>query len=229
MAVEQWREYEDAELVVEALLGKGTAFDELVFRYRPAVLAAVLRQVPSRAVAEEVCQEALVRAFKALPMLRDPMRFPAWLHSIARREVIRQGPSESREASHAPLDEEALDRGASGGHGEWEALERRLEAERVRQAMAALPDEFQLVLTLYYWAEMPLERISAFIGRPVSTVKWRLHRARALMRARLAVAMAEETEETWRNDDERRTERAVSRSAAHGAHAGQGGCVGSRG
>src|SRR5438132_165211 len=46
MVVECWRDYEDEELVVQALLGKIAAFDELVLRYRPAVLAAISRQAP---------------------------------------------------------------------------------------------------------------------------------------------------------------------------------------
>src|SRR5262249_22049072 len=152
-------------------LGKAAAFDELVSRYRPAVFAAIRRQVSSQAVAEDICQEALLRAFRALPMLRDPSRFPAWLHAIARREVLRRGPGESRAADHAPLDEHVLDQSPFVGQPAWDALERREEAERVRQAMATLPEEFQLVLTLRYWAEMPLERIASFLGRPLTTVK----------------------------------------------------------
>src|SRR3712207_1013185 len=108
MAVERWDEYEDAELVAEVLLGDANAFDILVQRYRSAVLAAVLRRVSTRSVAEDICQEAFLRAFRALPRLQDPRRFAAWLHAIARREVIRHGPGEARAASHTPLDEESL-------------------------------------------------------------------------------------------------------------------------
>jgi len=46
-------------------------------------------------------------------------------------------------------------------------------------------EEFQLVLTLRYWAEMPLEQIAGYLGRPLTTVKWRLHRARSQMRKKI--------------------------------------------
>jgi RNA polymerase sigma-70 factor (ECF subfamily) len=67
MVVDRWEEYEDAELVVEALLGNLTAFDTLVQRYRCAVLAAVLRTVSSRPMAEDICQESFLQVFRALP------------------------------------------------------------------------------------------------------------------------------------------------------------------
>ncbi len=240
VTVERWDEYEDEELVVEALLGQTTAFDALVHRYRPAVLAAVLRQAPSRPVAEEICQEAFLRAYRALPHLRDPSRFPAWLHAIARREVIRHGPGETQAASHLPLDEQFPAVVEASEQSVWRTLERREEGEWVRQALGELPEDFQLILTLRYWADMPLEQIARFIDRPLSTVKWRLHRARALMRHRLMMApsavcgvdpsvgatVGEAADQKVGPTDQRRhsndtaRERNDSRTAAHRTHAG---------
>jgi len=189
MGSQRWQEYEDVELVVECLVGNAAAFDGLVARYRPAVLATVLRLVPARPVAEDICQETFVRAFRALLHLRDPTRFAAWLHAIARREVIRHGPAEARAADHAPLDELDLQQGSGhpvgGAASGSSAVERWVEGEAIRQAMASLPEELQLVLTLRYWADLSLEQIAAYLGRPLSTVKWRLHRARLLMKQQL--------------------------------------------
>jgi RNA polymerase sigma-70 factor (ECF subfamily) len=181
----RWDDYEDAELVVETLVGNIAAFDALVVRYRTAVLATVLRQVPARPIAEDICQEAFLRAFRALARLREPQRFAAWLHAIARREVIRHAPVEARAADHATLDEPLLEQGVGQDASGWESLERREEGESIRRAMASLPEEFQLVLTLRYWADLPLEQIAAYLDRPLTTIKWRLHRARALMKQRL--------------------------------------------
>src|SRR5436309_14817606 len=222
VAIERWQEFEDEELVVASLLGQIAAFDVLMVRYRPAVRAAVSRQIARRELAEDICQEAFLLAFKALPQLADRSRFPAWLHMIARRQAIRHNRGEAR-ASHTPLDELILEHSEVMGQTGWEALERKADQEWVREAMATLPQEFQLVLTLRYWSEMPLERISAFLGLPLTTVKWRLHRARALMRERLIrspdgdyQALARTDQETRRNHHESRTR---SRTAAHRAHA----------
>lgn len=198
MAIERWQEFEDEDLVVASLLGEIAAFDVLVLRYRPAVLAAVSRQISRRGLAEDICQEAFLLAFKALPQLADRSRFPAWLHMIARRQAIRFNRGETR-ASHTPLDELILEHSEVLADPGWDALERQEEQASVRQAMAALPAEFQIVLALRYWSEMPLERIAAFLGLPLSTVKWRLHRARELMRARLIATQAEPADRVHRD------------------------------
>jgi RNA polymerase sigma-70 factor, ECF subfamily len=218
VAIERWQEFEDEKLVVAALLGDIAAFDVLVLRYRPAVLAAVSRQISRRELAEDICQEAFLLAFKALPQLADRQRFPAWLHAIARRQAIRHSRGEAR-VSHTPLDDLILDHSEVLSQSGWDALEREEEQEWVREAMGSLPEEFQLVLRLRYWSEMPLERISAFLGLPLSTVKWRLYRARALMRERLTAARAEPTSDTVRNENDQRNERSQRRAAAPCAHA----------
>jgi RNA polymerase sigma-70 factor (ECF subfamily) len=250
MAYEHWLEFGDDELVVAALLGEIAAFDMLVLRYRPAVLAAVGRQISQRGLAEDICQEAFLLAYKALPQLSDPERFGAWLHAIARRQAIRHARGEAR-ASHSPLDEMLLEQSkvlgwqANVAQSGWETLERKADQEWVRQAMATLPEEFQIVLTLRYWSELPLERIASFLGLPLSTIKWRLHRARALMRQRLTAEPQPnqraargdtshlrhaggreantnprpERNNKTRNDDEPRTYRAGSRAPAYCASA----------
>jgi RNA polymerase sigma-70 factor (ECF subfamily) len=219
VAGERWQDYEDAELVVECLVGNHGAFDGLVTRYRAAVLATVLRRVPSRDVAEEICQEAFVRAFRALHLLRDPFRFPAWLHAIARREVVRHGPREARAIDHLPLDDACLATATYCEPAGWEQVERRETDAAVRQTMAALPEELQLVLTLHYWAEMPLEQISRYVGRPVSTIKWRLFRARALMRQQLTAVPSQTSHRRRRKSDDTTSEWSDSRTAAYCPHA----------
>jgi RNA polymerase sigma-70 factor (ECF subfamily) len=193
MAIERWEEFADEELVLAALLGEIAAFDVLVLRYRPGVLAAVSRQISHRGVAEDICQETFLLAFKALPQLNDASRFGAWLHAIARRQAIRVSRGEAR-AAHSPLDELILSHSEVLGESGWDTLERQEQHAFVRQAVAALPEEFQLVVRLRYWGDMPLERIAAFLGLPLSTVKWRLHRARALMRERLNAAATDAAE-----------------------------------
>jgi RNA polymerase sigma-70 factor (ECF subfamily) len=225
VAIERWQEFEDEELVVASLLGQIAAFDVLVLRYRPAVLAAVSRQIARRELAEDICQEAFLLAFKALPQLADRTRFPAWLHMIARRQAIRHNRGEAR-ASHTPLDELILEHSEVMAQSGWDALEREEEQEWVRQAMAALPEEFRIVLSLRYWSEMPLERIAGILGLPLSTVKWRLHRARALIRAQLIAAQAEPTGYSMRKQNDTRTEGHSHRAAAPGAHAGEDGLDG---
>jgi RNA polymerase sigma-70 factor (ECF subfamily) len=193
MAIEHWQNFSDAELVVAAVYGEIAAFDVLVLRYRPGVLATIARQVSQRGIAEDICQESFLLAFKALPQLSDASRFGAWLHAIARRQAIRTGRGEAR-AAHSPLDELILAHSEVLGQSGWETLEQKEQQAWVREAVAQLPEEFQIVLRLRYWGEMPLERIAAYLSLPLTTVKWRLHRARALMRERLTATAADAAE-----------------------------------
>src|SRR3989454_10039681 len=89
VAFERWQEFEDEKLVVAALLGDIAAFDVLVLRYRPAVLAAGSRQISRRGPAGGVCQGGVPLAVKALPQLAGRSRFPPRLHMIAPRPAIR--------------------------------------------------------------------------------------------------------------------------------------------
>src|SRR5579859_4223299 len=79
----------DEELVLGAVLGNPRAFDELVRRFRGAMIFIAQRELGSREVAEDVAQEAFLLAFEALPQLQDPARFAGWLCAITRRRAQR--------------------------------------------------------------------------------------------------------------------------------------------
>jgi len=78
----------DEVLVVAAILGDLDAFDELATRYRAAVVR-VAQAIVGRDDAEDVAQDALLLAFKALPSIEDPTRFAAWLAVITRHRAFR--------------------------------------------------------------------------------------------------------------------------------------------
>src|SRR5215510_8426332 len=88
----------DQILVVAAILGDLEAFDELASRYRAAVVRTA-QAIVGREYAEDVAQEALLLAFKALPSIEEPRRFAAWLSAITRHRALRFGKFESTQSS----------------------------------------------------------------------------------------------------------------------------------
>jgi RNA polymerase sigma-70 factor, ECF subfamily len=172
----------DEVLVLAAILGDVEAFGELADRYGAAAVR-VAQAVVGRDDAEDVAQEALLLAFKALPAIENPAKFPAWLGAITRNRALRWARREgARKAASVELDELLVERLAS--------LARPLAAddgrhEELGRALAEIPPDYALVLRLRYFDEMPLDRIAAFLGVPLSTVKWRVHRGKALVRERL--------------------------------------------
>src|SRR5437660_906500 len=88
----------DEILVVAAIVGDLRAFDQLVLRYRPAVVR-LAQSIVGREHAEDVAQDALLLAFKALPTIEEPRKFAAWLSTITRHRATRFSKRESTQQS----------------------------------------------------------------------------------------------------------------------------------
>lgn len=179
------RELPDEVLVVAAILGDLDAFGELVRRYRPAVVRTA-EAVVGRDDAEDVAQDALLLAFKALPSIDEPERFAAWLMVITRHRALRHDRRERRRHDgRVPLDAVLLDRlDALAGP----SVGREAEDPDLHAALDRLPPELALPLRLQFFDAMPQRRIAAALGVPVSTVKWRVHRGKQLLREALEPA-----------------------------------------
>jgi len=169
----------DELLVVAAILGNLEAFEELVMRYRPAVVR-LARTIAGADYAEDVAQDSLLLAFKALPGIEEPRKFGAWLSAITRHRALRFSKSETMQ-KRVPLDEALLEK--------IEALARPIadkeRDEATIQALDSLPADYAMPLRLRFLDEMPLDRIAAFMGVPLSTVKWRIHHGKKLLRAKV--------------------------------------------
>ena len=172
----------DAELVVAALTGNTQAFDVLVTRYRRPMLTIAQQIVRNPTDAEDVVQDALLRAFEALPQLSDLNRFGSWLHSITRNRALRYYKNASRYQPQEDM-EPYLNRSTdTSAEDPARIVERELTQQGIRDAIQELPDDFRAVIELFYWAEMPQKRMAEFLSLPLTTVKWRLHKAKELLK-----------------------------------------------
>ena len=168
----------DEVLVMAAILGDLEAFEELVVRYRPAVVR-LARTIVGPNDGEDVAQDALLLAFKALPAIDEPRKFAAWLSAITRHRAFRFSKSEKAHLSkRLELDELLLEKIHALGQPLTEKSENREAMERLEE----LPEEYALPMRLRFVDEMPVKRIAAFMGLPLSTVKWRLHQGKKLMK-----------------------------------------------
>jgi RNA polymerase sigma-70 factor (ECF subfamily) len=171
----------DELLVIGAILGNLDAFEQLVLRYRPAVVR-LARTIVGADHAEDVAQDSLLLAFKALPTIDEPRKFGAWLSAITRHRALRFGKSETAQSSkRVALDEALLEK--------VEALATPLTDkhadESMLKALDSLPADYAMPLRLRFLDDMPLKRIAAFMGLPLSTVKWRIHHGKKLLRAKV--------------------------------------------
>lgn len=174
---------DDGQLAVWARDGCREAFDELARRYRGGVFLIARQTLGNSWRAEDVAQEALLAAFRALPTLTDPARFGAWLAAITRHRARRVARQESR---FVPLEPAHLD-----------SLQATADSapEELAEAFDALGGDYQVVLRLRYWEEWSVAQIASFLSLPVTTIKWRLHYGREVLRRRLSRDREEEDHE----------------------------------
>ena len=169
----------DEILTVSAILGDLEAFDELVLRYRAAVVR-LAQSIVGYEDAEDIAQDALLLAFQALPSIENPDRFAAWLMTITRNRALRFSQQKQRyRINNTEINEVLLERLVSlspplSEEQDWD--------ENLKRAMAGLPADYAIVLQMRFFDEIPLKRIGAFLEIPVSTVKWRIYRGKQLLR-----------------------------------------------
>jgi len=180
---------EEREWIARARGGDAQAYRRLVERYSDRAYGLAFRMLGSAPEAEEVAQDAFVRAWRALPRFRGDSSFSTWLHRIVvRRALDRSAVLKSRRAREGPLEELETSE-AIALHGEdpagWEE-ERSLRLERL---LDSLSDVQRAAVMLYYYEDRSVDEVAAALGIPGGTVKTHLHRARGLLRARW---MAEE-------------------------------------
>ena len=171
---------DDVELIQCILAGDDNAFSTLVGKYQKPVHALVWRKIGDFHIAEEITQDAFLKAYKELATLKKPHRFAHWLSVIATRGCIawlrkkRLSTQSLEDTSHAQLEKATY-----SGHviQENERTEAEAQREVVQKLLAKLRENERTVITLHYFGEMSCEEISEFLGASVGTIKSRLRRA----------------------------------------------------
>lgn len=171
---------EEAKLLRSAQSGDDHAFGRLVEPYLDPLYRLASRILNGRPEAEDAVQEALYRAWRALPTFRQDAKFSTWLYRITWRVCVDM----LNKHETLPLDLDVKDRSRERDP------ERRLESIEnksvIEEALKDLSVHYRTALTLFYIEDLSVREIGEILGIPVATVKTHLHRARQAMKARLA-------------------------------------------
>jgi RNA polymerase sigma factor (sigma-70 family) len=185
----------DHTIIARILAGDTHHFSVLVERYKDRASALACRLVGSREEAEEVLQDAFVKAFRSLADFRGESRFGTWFYRIVYNACMTR--VSRRQDSVLSLDDPAMVGGECAvASNDPDALERLAEDEQYEildAEMQKLPEKFRTVLALFYVQGQRYEEISLILNLPMSTVKTHLFRARALLRNRVLDRYNDET------------------------------------
>jgi len=183
----------EAELIARVKAGDAEAFYELVHPYERAVFLAALSLVKNDADAEEVAQEAILKAFKNLSRFRQEAKFSTWLIQISINEAKMKLRKDRRHLY------DSMDEGQQNDEGDYipkdfadwreipsEVLEQKELRKALTQALDSLPDKYRTVLILRDVQHLSITETAQVLGLSEANVKTRLCRARLQMRDALA-------------------------------------------
>ena len=182
----------DLSLVRRVQRGDKGAFDALVLKYQHKLVKLVMRYVRNPAEAEDIAQEAFIKAYRALPQFRGDSAFYTWLYRIAINTAKNAVVSRDRSPIEYNIDrndatEESYD--MQGRMKDSETPEGLVLTDEIRtvvnQAIESLPEDLRMAIVHRELDGMSYEEIAAVMNCPVGTVRSRIFRAREAIDRRL--------------------------------------------
>ncbi len=182
----------DADLVRRSLDGDTTGFDELINRYQRRAVSVAYRLLGNGHDAMEVCQEAFLRAYRALDSLQDPERFGPWLMRTVSNLSLNFRRSR-RKSSPIPVDDCLLPGSEDAVGSDWmagtglpsdEALGSEL-GQAISEALNELPEKQRLALVLFAIEGMAQKDVADVLDCSVEAVKWHVFQARKKLKDKL--------------------------------------------
>ncbi len=184
---------DECELIGRAQAGEATAFERLAHQHAARLWRCALTLGKDSHWAEDLVQETLLEAWRSLQRFDGRCRFSTWLYGILRHRFLKG----RRRLAPRPCLSDALDGDPDPTWSPDRLAEASEDAQRVRQAVASLPEAHRLVVELRFFAGASLEEIAAALGCPLGTVKSRLHHGLEKLRCmNLAVNLFTASRET---------------------------------
>jgi RNA polymerase sigma-70 factor (ECF subfamily) len=181
----------DLSLVRRVQRGDKGAFDALVLKYQHKLVKLVMRYVRNPAEAEDIAQEAFIKAYRALPQFRGDSAFYTWLYRIAINTAKNAVVSRDRSPVEYDLDRSNTDESydMQGRMKDSETPEGLVLTDEIRStvnaAIDSLPEDLRTAIVLRELEGLSYEEIAVAMACPVGTVRSRIFRAREAIDRRL--------------------------------------------
>jgi RNA polymerase sigma-70 factor (ECF subfamily) len=178
---------EERQLVQLAQEGSPAAFEELVAKYQSKVFSMALSFTRNREAADDLAQEIFLKAYLALPRFHGKSEFGTWLYRISINHIKDYLRKKGR-AKEVSLEDVAEISVSNREQTERAEQEQETEARRtiVQRFVQGLPEKYRVIVTLRDIQGLAYEQISQTLKLSPGTVDSRLHRARRMLRKKLA-------------------------------------------
>ena len=177
-AVRRTGERVDQDLVIRAQGGDRDAFEQIVNVSFDRSHAVAMRLLRDSQLAEDAVQQAMVNVWRDLPRLRDPSRYDAWSYKLLVRACYA-------EFKRAPKWMPAIEEGSPTEPRTGDQYGVVIDRDQLELGFRRLSMDHRAVIVLHHYLDLPLDEVGRVLGVPTGTVKSRLHRALAEMRAAL--------------------------------------------
>ncbi len=181
---------EDTALVKRAKDGDGKAYDELILLYKDAVYGIIFRMVRNKQEAEDLTQEAFIKAYNSINSFNEEYAFSTWLFKIAtnncidffrKRKLKTQSMDQTIRYKDDTIKQEYADPEESSDRG----LLTSEKSQLIRDAIDQLPEKYRTAIVMRHTEEKSYEEIAQILKLPLGTVKARIFRAREMLKKSL--------------------------------------------
>lgn len=176
----------DAQIIEQVLNGDTGAFEILILKYQSQIFYSIMNIVKNKEYAEDICQDAFLKAFEKLDTLRDKEYFYSWLKRIAVNMSLNHYERDKKivDVEDEECDEDYFERLTTGECPEDYIIKDELK-KYVKFFVDALPDRLRNVIILREVEDFSYEEIAEILNIPLGTVRSRLFNARQIIKDRL--------------------------------------------
>jgi len=165
---------EEAQIIEQIRKGNTNAFSKLVTKYQDVVFSIALKVLRNREEAEEIAQEAFIKAYRSVHTFQGKSKFSTWLFTINYNTCISH--VRKNKLRTTGIDQiQAIDEEEEADFGEFQQEDR---VKYLEKALKQLSEDEYLLIVLYYYEDQSVEEISQVTGLSESNVKVKLFRAR---------------------------------------------------
>jgi RNA polymerase sigma-70 factor, ECF subfamily len=185
----------DTEIVQRVVRGEAHAYRLLVEGYQDRALSLASRILRNRQEAEELVQDAFVRAYRNLHRFRGDAKFSTWFYRIVYNCCLTALRDRRQAPERVDFEEDVLNH-RDDGEDPFASVAEEIETQDlhaiVARELARLPVAYRAVMTLFYQEELSYEEIAEVLGAPLGTVKTNLFRGRDVLRKKVGALLQKE-------------------------------------